>query len=104
MKRRYFMFGLSTMVLVGCNQRPSVSKFVGKWKYEGKGNIFLEFTEDGQVSLISGSTALSKKAWRFSGNDKLIIGDQTPKLFRFENDNTLIIDEPPQEMKYTKVK
>ena len=50
MKRRYFVIGLAGFVLVACNSRPPVSKFVGKWELDGDKTSTFSFSEDGRLS------------------------------------------------------
>ena len=103
MKRRYFLFGLSTMVLIGCNQRPPVSKFVGQWKSENK--LVYEFTEKGgfQIKNENLKPVSEQYTWEFKDDKHLLLAGEI-KAFRFEGDDVLVWGAPPKEQKYTKVK
>ena len=103
MKRRYFALGLAVAMLVGCSQRPSASKFVGKWKSENK--LVYEFTEKGgfQIKNENLKPVSEKFTWEFKDDKNLLLAGEV-KAFRFEGDDVLVLGEPPKELKYSKVK
>ena len=119
MKHRYFFIGLVGFVLVACNSRPPVSKFVGKWELDGDKTSTISFSEDGRLSGQL-KTATIKGTWEFKDDSHLLMksrttigsgefasdikNDDSVKAFRFEGDNILFLGEPPQQIKLLKVK
>ncbi|PZO43261.1 MAG: hypothetical protein DCF19_04725 [Pseudanabaena frigida] len=89
------------------SSRPPLSKFVGKWLVTDKnGNKYnMEFTANGLLtSSADGYPVSGNISWAFADDTHLIFGNQNTAAFRFEGNDTLIIGEPPEVLKYQRVK